>query len=202
MASTSLDDLTPDTKRVAEQFIELAKARNIDIKVVSTLRTCDEQNAIYAQGRSTPGSIISGASGCRSWHTWGRAFDILIRDPDGLVTDGSDHRYDELGDIGKSLGMIWGGNFSWGRDAGHFEYHPGMTIDDVCPDKSPEACSAQIAKHNASYNPPVDPAVAPISYGEPKQDGFGLGHVVISAIIGAVVFQAVSFGIQAAVKRK
>lgn len=201
MGSTSLEDLTPDTRRVAERFIDLAKARNIEVKVVSTLRTCDDQNAIYAQGRTAPGSVVTMASGCSSWHTWGRAFDVLIQDEIGLVTDGADHRYDELGDIGKSLGMIWGGDFSWGRDAGHFEYHPGLKIEDVCPDDAPSACHEQISKHNAKYNPPVDPNVQPIVVNE-MQSGASFGQIIVSALIGAIVFQTVSFGIQAYAKRK
>jgi peptidoglycan L-alanyl-D-glutamate endopeptidase CwlK len=199
MPSNSLDDLTPDTRRVANKFIELARARGIEVQVTSTLRTCEEQNAIYAQGRTEPGPVISGASGCRSWHTWGRAFDVLIKDdsqPNGLVMDGMDHRYDELGDIGKQLGMRWGGDFSWGRDAGHFEYHPGLEIDDVCPDEDPEACNRQIQQHNARYNPPVDPSAEPVVVFEQTKQGFGWSQVVLSAFVGAVVFQTVAIAVQ------
>ena len=194
--SKSLDDLTPDTKRVAEHFLALAAARGINVRVVSTLRTCAEQNAIYAQNE--PGKVVTGASGCRSWHTWGRAFDVLIEDesmPDGIVWDGSDHRYDELGDIGKQLGMIWGGTFSWGRDAGHFEYHPGMSIDDVCPDPDPVACDEQIQRHNAKYAPPVDPSVQPVTVIESTKEA-GFGGLLVSAVVGALVFQGVSFVVQ------
>lgn len=196
MASASLEDLTPDTRRVAQRFIEKARARGIELRVVSTLRTCEEQNAIYAQGRTAPGPIISGASGCRSWHTWGRAFDVLIEGENGPVLDGADHRYDELGDIAKSMGMRWGGDFSWGRDAVHFEYHPGLEIDDVCPDPSPDACNTQIQQHNARYNPPVDPSVEPVAVFQHTNSGFGWGQVLLSAVIGAIVFQGVSLSIQ------
>lgn len=197
MASNILEDLTPDTKRVAEKLIGLARARGIEVRVTSTLRTCEEQNRIYAQGRTDPGPIISGASGCRSWHTWGRAFDVLIEDPSiegGIVMDGSDHRYDELGDIGHTLGLIWGGNFSWGRDAGHFEYHPGMTIDDVCPDTDPAACHTQIQRHNAQYAPPIDPGMQPVTVIESKSDS-SFGSLLLSALIGAIVFQGVNLAV-------
>ena len=193
--SDKLDDLTPDTKRVAEQFIALARARNIQLRVTSTFRTCQEQNAIYSQNR--PGKTVTGASGCRSWHVWGRAFDVLIEDPsapNGLVMDGSDHRYDELADIGKQLGLVWGGNFSWGRDAGHFEYHPGMVIDDVCPDKTPSACDEQVQRHNARYAPPVDPSIQPVTVIESQTDT-SFGGLILSAFVGALVFQGVSLAI-------
>lgn len=189
--STSLEDLTPDTKRVVDRLIELGRVRNIEVRISSTFRTCEEQAAVYAQGRTTPGVISSGASGCRSWHTWGRAVDLFIVH-DGKTVDSSDHRYDELGDIAKSLGMLWGGDFSR-VEKWHFEYHPGMVIDDVCPDSAQEACSEQIQRHNAKYAPPVDPSVQPVvGYDGSSAPGFSLTYIVASAAIGAMVFHMVN----------
>ena len=49
-----------------------------------TLRTFKEQNAIYAQGRTTPGSIVTYAKGGQSYHNYGMAIDIvLVADMDG-----------------------------------------------------------------------------------------------------------------------
>lgn len=198
MASRSLDDLTPDTRAVAFRLIEIAKENGIDLRVVSTLRTCDDQNAIYNQGRTTPGPIISGASGCRSWHVWGRALDVMVVDDDGkLVTNGRDPRYDQLGDIGRNLGMIWGGNFSWGRDAVHFEYHPNLTINDICPDRSPDRCQEQISIHNSqnTQSPPhivpLPPNMqyVPIGTQERVSKGIDFWSLFTSAFIGAMAFQ-------------
>jgi len=190
--SQKLQDLTPDTRAVAERFIEEALAAGIQLRVVSGLRTCEQQASIYNQGRTTPGRIVSGASGCRSWHVWGRAFDVLIVEPDGrLVTNGADQRYDVLGDLARSLGLIWGGTFSWGRDAGHFEYHPGLSIDDVCPDKSAEACQEQVSRHNAA-NTNVPPAISVVVSEEAKGTGIGVITIATSAFIGALVYQVVA----------
>jgi hypothetical protein len=117
--------------------------------------------------------------------------DLLLIDENGKVISGSDHRYDELGDIGKSLGMRWGGDFAWGRDAGHFEYHPGLTIEEVCPDSSEELCYEQIARHNAQNTPPVDPVVIQQVESTNNNAGISLGQILVSAAVGAVVYKAV-----------
>lgn len=146
MGSTRLEDLVPDARAKAEELIRKAGEQGIKLAVVSTRRTCADQRSIYAQGRTAPGAIISGADGCRSWHVWGRAVDVMVVDDNGKwITNGWDKRYDQVGEIGESLGMIWGGKFSWGRDAGHFEYHPGVQrVSEVCP--NPADCEAAVAK--------------------------------------------------------
>lgn len=49
-----------------------------------TLRTFAEQDGLYAQGRTKPGSIVTYAKGGQSWHCYGLAIDVvLILDKDG-----------------------------------------------------------------------------------------------------------------------
>lgn len=43
-----------------------------------TLRTFAEQNAIYAQGRTKPGKIVTQAKGGLSMHNYGLAIDIVL----------------------------------------------------------------------------------------------------------------------------
>jgi hypothetical protein len=142
MASTKLEDLTPDTQERVQMLVELAAEKGIGIHPISTKRSCAEQRSIYAQGRTAPGSIVTAANGCMSWHVWGRAIDLLAVREGKVVSNGNDPVYDWLGAQAKAIGMRWGGDFSWGRDAPHFEYHPGVTISQVCPD--PEACEAAL----------------------------------------------------------
>lgn len=49
---------------------------------------------------------------------------------------------------------VWGGDFPGfgaGGDAGHFEYHPGLKIAEVCPD--PSRCEQSVAKWGRSKRP-------------------------------------------------
>lgn len=136
----SLDSLTPDTRALAEQLLALAAAEGYDLLVVSTRRTCAEQNALYAQGRTAPGNIVTKARGCMSWHVLGRAFDIAIRSP----KNASAADWQRIGALGESVGLKWGGHFKSFVDLPHFEYHPGQTMEQACPD--PDDCEGAIER--------------------------------------------------------
>lgn len=118
-------------KRLARDY---KKATGNGLRIRSGRRTCAQQNAIYAQGRTTGGVIVTGASGCRSWHVTGRAVDLDPFDPTtGNIFPGNSDEYRTLGAIWKKLGGKWGGDFANIYDPGHFEWHPGTEINDVCP---------------------------------------------------------------------
>lgn len=124
-----LGKLTPDTAMFLMKVKAEAARAGVLIRYVSGIRTREQQNALYAQGRTAPGAIVTRAKGCRSWHVQGRAADFAI-----LSKDKSKAAYEVVGTIAKSLGGKWGGDFPGFPDLGHIEYHPGMTIEQVCQD--------------------------------------------------------------------
>lgn len=83
------------------------------IKVVRGYASLAEQDAIWAQGRSAPGRIVTYAQGNQSWHTYGLACDCC---PVSLLTvagwDTNSPVWDDYGRKAKALGLFWGGNFS------------------------------------------------------------------------------------------
>lgn len=129
MSDSRLLLLEPEVQPLAATLLKLARARFPKTVVASTRRTCAEQNAIYAQGRTKPGPVVTQARGCMSWHVVGRAMDLNL----GSTAKGSD--YAALGKAWVAMGGKWGGDFG---DPGHFEYHPGMVIESVCP--NPDDC--------------------------------------------------------------
>ena len=194
MGSTRIEDLTQDTQERVKMLIQLAGAEGIGIHPISTRRTCADQAAIYAQGRTAPGAIVSGAAGCRTWHVWGRAIDLLAVRNGKIVNNANDPIYDRLGELGESLGMVWGGKFSWGRDAGHFEYHPGVKISDVCPD--PSQCEWALKQGwpvgvEPPANPPPTPTDEPpdVIY-EPPPDPVPGSSIAMKLLAGAAVIGA------------
>ena len=48
----------------------------VEVRIVQGLRTIDEQNALYAQGRTKPGKKVTNAKGGQSYHNYGLAVDI------------------------------------------------------------------------------------------------------------------------------
>lgn len=48
------------------------------VRIVQGLRTIEEQNKLYAQGRTAPGPKVTNAKGGRSYHNYGTAFDFAL----------------------------------------------------------------------------------------------------------------------------
>lgn len=122
-----MQGLTPDTVQAVQLLRKYAERSGYGrgFKVVSALRTCAQQNAIYEQGRTRPGPVVTNAKGCMSWHVHGRAVDI-----DAPLKD-----LPHLGKYWESIGGTWGGRFN---DPGHFGWHPGVKAWQLC--SNPETC--------------------------------------------------------------
>ena len=65
--SRSLDELHPVVKPKVEKFIALCKEQGIDLLVTSTYRDNESQQALYNQGRTTPGKKVTNAKPGQSW---------------------------------------------------------------------------------------------------------------------------------------
>jgi peptidoglycan L-alanyl-D-glutamate endopeptidase CwlK len=114
--------LLPQVQPLARAIIEGAAAVGIAIKVISGTRTYEEQNALYEQGRTTPGRIVTNARGGYSNHNFGIAFDIGVFEG-GRYLDESP-AYKAVGAIGMKLGLEWGGNWKTIQDEPHFQLRP------------------------------------------------------------------------------
>ena len=114
--------LLPQVQPLARALIESAAAIGIAIKVISGTRTYEEQNALYEQGRSKPGRIVTNARGGYSNHNFGIAFDIGVFEG-GRYLDESP-AYKAVGAIGMKLGLEWGGNWKTIQDEPHFQLRP------------------------------------------------------------------------------
>lgn len=77
----TLDSLDPEFKKKIEQLIIELSLRGINCAVTSTRRTIKEQDALYAQGRTKPGKIITKAKGGQSPHNFGLAADLCPYKP-------------------------------------------------------------------------------------------------------------------------
>ena len=100
---------------------ELCKNGGFVLGIADTLRTAAEQDRLYAQGRTAPGTIVTGARGSNfgSMHQWGLAFDFF-QNISGKAYDDSQGFFFKVGQLGKSAGLFWGGDFTK-ADHPHFE---------------------------------------------------------------------------------
>ncbi|MCB5189560.1 M15 family metallopeptidase [Methylobacillus arboreus] len=114
--------LLPEVRPLARALIEKAAAAGINIKVISGLRTYEEQDALYAQGRSAPGNIVTNARGGYSNHNFGIAFDVGVFEGNRYLGDSP--KYKAVGVLGEELGLEWGGNWKTIVDQPHFQLRP------------------------------------------------------------------------------
>ena len=125
--SRNLDDLAPPAKQRAEAFIAAAKAKGIDLLVTSTYRDNESQDALYAQGRTTPGNIVTRAKAGQSWHNWRCALDVVPLVNGKAIWD-DQALWKQVGEIGKSCGLEWAGDWKTFKEYPHFQYTGGLTL--------------------------------------------------------------------------
>ena len=125
--SRNLDDLAPPVKQRAEAFIAAAKAKGIDLLVTSTYRDNESQDALYAQGRTTPGNVVTKAKAGQSWHNWRCALDVVPLVNGKAIWD-DPALWKQVGEIGKSCGLEWAGDWVTFKEFPHFQYTGGMTL--------------------------------------------------------------------------
>jgi len=108
----------------------------VKIRIVQGLRTIEEQNDLYAQGRTKAGAKVTNAKGGSSFHNYGLAFDFaLMYDKDGNGTyetlswdtktdfdrDGKADWMEVVWYFKTILKFTWGGDFKSIQDDPHLE---------------------------------------------------------------------------------
>lgn len=102
---------------------------------ISGNRTWKEQDALYAQGRTAPGKIVTKAKGGQSNHNFGIALDFGVFQDGKYLDDGtaaeqrtasSFHR--RVSVLAGKHGLEWGGAWTTIKDEPHFEVKTGLTL--------------------------------------------------------------------------
>ena len=123
--SRKIEDLTPSMQEKVRQFTILMADAGLPFIITCTYRSQAEQNELYKQGRSKPGLKVTWTTNSR--HTDRDAFDIAIVKDGNPVWDVKVNvnineipDYLEAGQIGESIGLVWGGR--WGKpDYPHYQ---------------------------------------------------------------------------------
>lgn len=121
-----LESLHPKVAQLAQIFIKNSNSylaeKGYSCKVISTLRTWQEQQEIYNQGRTTTGKIVTNAKPGDSIHNWGCAFDVGIFKDGVYNPSGSEKLLAEIAPLAKKIGLSWGGDWISIKDYPHFQY--------------------------------------------------------------------------------
>ena len=117
--SRAVSDLTPEAQVLAKKFVEACKAKGIDLLITSTYRDNESQAALYAQGRTAPGKIVTNAKPGQSFHNHRIAIDVVP-----LVNGKPQWTgpiWQTIGAIGKSVGFEWAGEWKSFKEMAHFQ---------------------------------------------------------------------------------
>lgn len=127
--SRKLEDLTPEVMAMAKEFIKRCNAAGIDVLITSTYRNAESQNAIYAQGRTTPGSKVTNARAGESYHNYRIAFDFVpIVSGKAMWNDLA--AFKRCGAIAKECGLDWAGDWKSFKEMAHCQQR-GVTLAEL-----------------------------------------------------------------------
>lgn len=122
-----LDGVHPKLVTACRTLLIAMEALGFPMFIASGLRSVDEQNRLYAQGRTTPGNIVTNVDGSDLTHAthcpqvdgFGHAVDFAFR---GASPWDAKHPWKAFGENAKALGLKWGGDWKTMKgDLGHVE---------------------------------------------------------------------------------
>jgi RHS repeat-associated protein len=125
-----ISQLDPRVQQPATNFINNTESElNVQLRVVQGYRSIDEQNKLYAQGRTAPGNKVTNAKGGESYHNYGLAVDV-VRMENGQP-NWKQPITEDIANIGIQQGFSWGGSWNSFKDYPHFEMPFGQSIKNL-----------------------------------------------------------------------
>ena len=138
-----LETLLPEVKDAFVAFIidakELVGKEGLDYKIICGTRSWEQQEALYAKGRTAPGPKVTNAKAGSSMHNFGLAIDCGVFKGKVYMDDSTfaDQKTAELmhkqaSTLAAKHKLRWGGNFKSLYDAPHFEYNTPYSLSELC----------------------------------------------------------------------
>jgi len=162
MASRKIDDLHESVRDKAKAFLHECGEQGIAILITCTLRSMEEQAALYAQGREDTAKvnelrklagmpplgpengIVTNARPGYSLHNFGLAFDVVPLDGGKPIWNSSHPVWQRIGNNGKAVGLEWAGEWKRFREYPHFQYTSGLTLAEIREGKRPVIETASV----------------------------------------------------------
>lgn len=119
----SSGELHPKLTPLIQDLVQKAREQGLNVFVFEGHRSFQRQDALYKSGLN-----VTQAKAGQSYHNFGLAADIVFYDANGKPSWSDEHDWNKLGQIGRGLGLKWGGDFKTIKDLSHFEYHPTVDI--------------------------------------------------------------------------
>ena len=127
MSSRSLEDLKQSVKQSAIIHKQLCAAKGVELLIYCTLRSNEEQNELYAIGRTKPGKKVTNARAGESAHNpnefgLASAYDCCPMIAGKPMWDSNDPSWRIVGACGEEAGLSWSGRWAGSlKETAHFE---------------------------------------------------------------------------------
>lgn len=122
---SKLATLQPEFIGIVGQLVKAVQEYGLNIQISHGLRTPEEQDALYAQGRTAEGKIVTSAKRWQSMHNYGLAIDVFF------MNNGQASWEPKLFEIVWNIackerldqrGLVWSGNWVGGfKETAHFQ---------------------------------------------------------------------------------
>lgn len=131
--------LYPDfAVRLRRVYEDVLKLTGRPMRLTDGIRDLKRQEAIYAQGRTTPGPLITSSRPGESLHHYGCAADSCFRGSDPFLSSlakkdprEAESVWDTLGRMARGHGLEWGGDWRKPVDRPHCQIRYGFTSQDI-----------------------------------------------------------------------
>jgi len=117
--------LNPEFREKLEEFEWRLETSGIRVKLTCGYRSIEEQNRLYARGRTAPGPVVTRARGGYSWHNFGLAADYVFVVGGRITWEGP---WKIFGRVARECGLEWGGDWKTFPDRPHVQWRKGRTL--------------------------------------------------------------------------
>ena len=139
ISQTRIGAIYPELARRWTQADQMLTSLGFDIRIDQGWRSVADQDALYAQGRTTPGEIVTYAQGLESYHCMGLAIDFVPMENGEPVWDRTHPAYAKTIQIAESLGLTSGS--TWPEPKTDF---PHLQITGRFPVDAPDSYCQQL----------------------------------------------------------
>lgn len=126
ISETRLAAVYPELATKIRQIAEQLASEGIYIRVTAGLRTVEEQDSLYAQGRTSPGQVVTNARGGQSYHNFGMAVDCIpsvndVNLPYEPDWNDSHPAWKRMIELAEAAGLNCGADWVHFKDMPHFQ---------------------------------------------------------------------------------
>ncbi len=128
-----LNQLHPAIRQAAiDAYTEACRVTPVGVHpfITEAYRSFERSDALYAQGRTKPGQIVTNAKGGDSMHNYSLAIDF-VNLINGDMAWKVDANWMKVVAAFKKHGFTWGGDFRSIKDYPHFEKTNGNTLSQL-----------------------------------------------------------------------